>query len=42
LKPSAIKPVFMTIEQTLVPRRLGVLQPADQTAQRQAIAFVLG
>ena len=30
LKPSAIKPVFATIEQRLVIRQLGTLQPNDQ------------
>jgi len=42
LKPSVIKPVFATVEQTLILRNLGVLQPADQSALRQAIAAVLG
>src|ERR1017187_3365170 len=32
LKPSAIKPVFATIEQNLILRALGVLEPADQAA----------
>lgn len=38
LKPSASKPVFATIEQTLVTRRLGALSAADQSALRAAIA----
>ena len=42
LKPSAVKPVFTTIEQRLVIRRLGALQPADQAKLRQAIAEVTG
>ena len=42
LKPSAIKPVFATIEQTLVIRRLGMLAAGDQSALRTAIAAVLG
>jgi mRNA interferase MazF len=42
LKPSAIKPVFATIERSLVLKRLGVLQPSDQSALRTAIASVLG
>jgi mRNA interferase MazF len=42
LKPSAIKPVFATIEQALVIRKLGTLDPADQTALRAAIARTLG
>jgi hypothetical protein len=42
LKPSAIKPVFATLEQNLIIKRLGVLDPSDQAALRQAIATVLG
>ena len=42
LKPSMIKPVFATIEQSLILSSLGTLQPADQAALRQAIAAVLG
>ena len=42
LKPSAIKPVFATIEQNLVLKRLGMLEAADQSALRQGIAAVLG
>ena len=42
LKPSAIKPVFATLEQNLILKRLGVLDPTDQAALRQAIAAVLG
>jgi mRNA interferase MazF len=42
LKPSAIKPVFATLEQSLILKRLGVLHPTDQAALRQAIAAVLG
>jgi mRNA interferase MazF len=42
LKPSAIKPVFATLEQNLILKRLGVLDPSDQAALRQAIAAVLG
>ena len=41
LKPSAIKPVFATLEQNLILKRLGVLDPSDQAALRQAIAAVL-
>jgi mRNA interferase MazF len=40
LKPSAIKPVFTTIEQRLVIRLLGT--STDQTAVRQAIKEVIG
>jgi mRNA interferase MazF len=42
LKPSSIKPVFATIEQNLVVRRLGVLDPQDQAALTAAIKAVLG
>lgn len=42
LKPSTIKPVFTTIEQRLVIRRLGKLAAADQTALRHAIGEVIG
>jgi mRNA interferase MazF len=42
LKPSAIKPVFATIEQTLIIRKLGALTAGDQSALRAAIATVLG
>src|ERR1700677_1190674 len=42
LKPSAIKPVFATLEQNLILKRLGVLDPSDQAGLRQAIAVVLG
>jgi mRNA interferase MazF len=41
LKPSAIKPVFATIDQRLVIRQLGTLA-ADQAALRQAIGEVIG
>ncbi len=42
LKPSAIKPVFATLERTLVLRQLGVLDADDQAALRAAINQVLG
>jgi mRNA interferase MazF len=42
LKPSAIKPVFATLEQRLIFRRLGILGAQDQSALRAAIAAVLG
>jgi mRNA interferase MazF len=42
LKPWAIKPVFATLEQNLILKRLGVLEPSDQAALRRAIAVVLG
>ena len=42
LKPSAIKPVFATIEQTLILKRLGQLSNRDQPALRDAIAGIIG
>lgn len=42
LKPSAIKPVFATIEQNLIQRQLGKLSSRDQAALRKAIASVMG
>ena len=42
LKPSAVKPVFATLEQTLVIRTLGKFAEADQEALRQSIAAILG
>ncbi len=42
LKPSAIKPVFATLEQGLILKRLGILHPSDQATLRQANAAVLG
>jgi mRNA interferase MazF len=42
LKPSAIKPVFATLEQVLVIRQLGSLQADDQVALRRAINHIVG
>jgi mRNA interferase MazF len=42
LKPSAIKPVFATLEQSLIIRRLGALVDADCSALRDGIAQILG
>ena len=42
IKPSAIKPVFATIEQALIIRKLGELLDADKEALHQTIAQVLG
>ncbi len=42
LKPSAIKPVFATIEQTLILKRLGQLSTRDQPALRDAISGIVG
>jgi mRNA interferase MazF len=41
LKPSAIKPIFATLEQNLIHKRLGILDSSDQAGLRQAIASVL-
>jgi mRNA interferase MazF len=42
LKPSVVKPVFATVERSLIIRRLGVLHPADQEGVRRALAATLG
>jgi mRNA interferase MazF len=42
LKPSAVKPVFATLEQRLILRRLGALQADDEASLRRAIFAVLG
>jgi mRNA interferase MazF len=42
LKPSAVKPVFATLEQALVLRQLGALDPADLNTLREAIKEMLG
>jgi mRNA interferase MazF len=42
LKPSVLKPVIATIEQTAVLKQLGALQPADVKILREVIALVLG
>jgi mRNA interferase MazF len=42
LKPSAVKPVFATIEASLILAQLGALDSTDQTALRTPIASVLG
>ncbi|MDE2515055.1 MAG: type II toxin-antitoxin system PemK/MazF family toxin [Rhodospirillales bacterium] len=41
LKPSAVKPVFATLEQAMIIRRLGMLTAIDQAALKQAIAQIL-
>jgi mRNA interferase MazF len=41
LKPSVIKPVFATIEQSLAIRQLGALDVTDNQSLRQAIARIL-
>jgi mRNA interferase MazF len=42
LKPSAVKPVIATLEQGLVIRSLGALDPEDQDALRRAISQIIG
>ena len=42
IKPSAVKPVFATLEQGLVIRRLGDLDAEDQNALRLAIGQIIG
>lgn len=42
LKPSVVKPVFTTIEQSLVIRILGTLALEDQRAVRTAIHEIMG
>ena len=42
IKPSAIKPVFATIEQRMVVRKLGTLRAGDQETLRLAIDEVVG
>ncbi|HVA13604.1 MAG TPA: type II toxin-antitoxin system PemK/MazF family toxin [Stellaceae bacterium] len=42
LKPSAVKPVFATLEQSLVIRRLGAFATKDSAALRTAITETLG
>ena len=42
IRPSAIKPVFATLEQVLVIRQLGTLGADDQAMLREAITEALG
>jgi mRNA interferase MazF len=42
IKPSLLKPVFTTIEQTLVVRTMGMLSSADLRTLREAISQVIG
>lgn len=41
IKASAFKPVFATIEQTLVVRKLGTLPAVDLTSLRQILGLAL-
>ncbi len=42
LKPSVVKPVFATLEERLVLRRLGALDNDDQAALRKVISEIIG
>lgn len=42
LRPSAVKPVMATLEQSLIIRRLGSLASEDQDVLRQAIGQIIG
>lgn len=42
IKPSVLKPVFTTIEQSLVLRTLGTLSAADLRTLRESIAQAIG
>jgi mRNA interferase MazF len=42
IKPSAVKPVFATLERAIVIRQLGALSAGDRAALRKAIADTLG
>ena len=42
LKPSAVKPVFTTIEKGLVLRSLGQLQEKDEKALRETLQDIIG
>lgn len=41
LKPSVIKPVFATVEQGLIIRKMGTLESMDVQSLRKALALVL-
>lgn len=42
LKPSAIKPVFATLEQALVIKTLGRISPRDQQMLKEAMTKIVG
>ena len=42
LKPSVVKPIITTIEQSLILRRLGRLQARDQDLLQQTLTTILG
>ena len=41
LKPSVIKPVFATVEQSLIVRKMGALESPDIESLRSALASIL-
>ncbi len=42
IKPSAVKPLIATIEQSLIIRALGVLSPDDQSSLRGSLSQIIG
>jgi mRNA interferase MazF len=42
IKPSAIKPIFATIEKTLVLKQLGLLVEEDKKAVRDTLQTIIG
>jgi len=42
IKPSAIKPIFTTVEKTLVLKQLGQLDEEDKKALREALQIIIG
>jgi mRNA interferase MazF len=42
LKPSAIKPVIATLDQTLIMKTLGQLSTRDQAALKEVIGRIIG
>lgn len=42
IKPSLLKPVFTTIEQTLVVRTMGTFSVADLRTLREIISLIIG
>lgn len=42
IRPSAIKPVLATLEQTLIIKKLGRLTAADQQRLRETVAKLFG
>jgi mRNA interferase MazF len=42
LKPSAVKPVLATLDQSLILKTLGKLSPRDRQALKEALTQILG